>query len=1055
MTRALPSIDASRPVDYGSLYADYWARPDRWGKHSFADPEPLAEQILTTCGGGRILDVGCGMGLLARTLLRKGVDARGVDVAPAPVEEANRLAPGRFQVASILDLPFDDGSFDTVVSTDCLEHIREEDVPRALAELARVTRHGAFVRLAVTPDRDRTWHLTIRDRAWWEGAFFRAGFARHPLGAKVVPFEALDDEGWQVTLVLLKHTGAPGADYLTSPGREADAAFARAARAATFIRPGDVVLDAAPGAGAGPIVAALSTSAERVIAHAGAAAEACEERAARYALPIEWRSTPGSPAEFDLSGVGPSSVGCLLALEGLDAIRDPRRAADEILRVLVPGGRAILAAPAGESDRWREALDGLIEERRFAQSLGAEAPNPRARALKPLEAGAPAEGDWWLAVLCRDVVGASREGYVERSFPDYSSNPAFHVGNYARDHDNPWLLRAMISMGMRSPNRSLIAHTARRVLDHARSGSPDEGAALCVLAYRLLERDAMDPAEAEPMLARLDRFVAECDPSPHGRRWRISNQYARASLLMALGRAPEAREAFDACAGMDVLEFSPLLASKTIDARFLSGLISAAGGDHARAREAWRLGLEELRRVLAGDWTNIWGSPARPMPFGLPDVGLMVDVASRCAFGLLWLDEWHRRPGLAWSWTLKQTVGDYRRWIARLEETRDWLDRERGRFRRLAHEREAAGETLRARLEQSHQSAQAQRADFEARAAALREKLEASFAARKELDQALRDAQEAQRRRTTESQESRAALEARITELRDRLDVSFEARKAGDALLDESRTNAARLREALQAQREAAAHQAESVREAFARQAESTREASARQVESAREAARQALARRDELRGMLDASAERRARAEARAAALVQTIEELRAHIAELVRAREWQAGQARERAAAMEAAQGRLAEARAREAELRAWATKQHATIAAQVERRQGLETRIAALVRALDAAREAHAESERRGETARARMERDLGTLRQWAADLLRAKESLARQVERQQARLAQQAATIAEERARAKNLEAEVVRLRAEAPAPKPSRTRRSRASRGAPPEGNTGR
>lgn len=1027
MTRALPAIDASRPVDYSSLYADYWSRPDRWGKHSFADPEPLAEQILTTCGGGRILDVGCGMGLLARTLLRKGVDARGVDVAPAPIEEANRLAPGRFQVASILELPFDDESFDTVVSTDCLEHIREEDVPRALAELARVTRHGAFIRLAVTPDRDRTWHLTIRDRSWWEGAFFAAGFARHPMGAKVVPFEALDDEGWQVTLVLLKHPRGGHADFLTQPGREADGAFARAARAATFIRPGDIVLDVTPGTGASAIVAALSTSAEHVIALAGPQASDCADRARPYALPIEWNTSPGASESLGLGPVPDSSIGCLLALSGLSEIRDPQAAVDEIRRVLVPGGRAILAAPAAEHDRWAAALGGLIEERRFAQSLGASAPDPRARAMKPLDPGAPTEGDWWLGVLCRDVVGASRDGYVERSFPDYSSNPNFHVGNYARDHDNPWLLRAMISMGMRSPNRALIAHTARRVLDGARPGSPDEGAALCVLAYRLLERDAMDPAEAASMIDRLGRYTRLADPSPHGRRWRISNQYALASLLMALGRAAEAREAFDACVTMDVLEFSPLLASKTIDACFLSGLISATSGEHNRARASWQQGLEELKRVLSGDWTNIWGSPRRPMPFGLPDVGLMVDVASRCAFGLLWLDEWRRRPGLAWSWTLKQTVGDYRRWIARLEETRDWLDRERGRFRRLAHERETTGEALRARLEQAHQSAQTQRAELEARAAALREKLDASFAARQELERTLREAREEHAKRAAQSLEARQTLEA---------------------LLSESRANAAKLREAAAAQREAAAHQ----------------------VSVAREAARQAIARRDELRALLDASSQRRAETESRAQALVHTIEQLRVHVAELAKARDWQAGQVRERSEAIERARSAAGELRARLEESIAWSARQAAIISDQRARRQDLEGRNAELRAALAKAQNhassehARAEAERAGAAQaraqfaadQARAERDLATLRQWASDMLRAKEALARQVERQEARLARQAATIAEERARVKSLEAEIARLTAAASAPPLPRTRRTRAPRGAPPpEGKTGR
>ena len=117
----------------------------------FADPEELADQVLATCGGRKLLDAGCGCGLLVRTLLRRGVDAYGMDVARQPLEDCNRQAPGRFMAGSVLNLPYGDGSFETVISTDALEHLEEEDVPRALAELYRVSRRFVFLRVATAP----------------------------------------------------------------------------------------------------------------------------------------------------------------------------------------------------------------------------------------------------------------------------------------------------------------------------------------------------------------------------------------------------------------------------------------------------------------------------------------------------------------------------------------------------------------------------------------------------------------------------------------------------------------------------------------------------------------------------------------------------------------------------------------------------------------------------------------------------------------------------------------------------------------------------------------
>ena len=138
-------------MDYQREYDEYWSRADRWGSHSFKDPRPIAEEILALCGRGRLLDVGFGMGLLARTLLESGLDVHGIDVSERLLAEANKSAPGHFQFGSILTIPFPDDSFATVISTDCLEHIAEADVPRALNELRRVTQRFTYIRLAACP----------------------------------------------------------------------------------------------------------------------------------------------------------------------------------------------------------------------------------------------------------------------------------------------------------------------------------------------------------------------------------------------------------------------------------------------------------------------------------------------------------------------------------------------------------------------------------------------------------------------------------------------------------------------------------------------------------------------------------------------------------------------------------------------------------------------------------------------------------------------------------------------------------------------------------------
>src|SRR4051812_22967201 len=67
--------------------------------------------------GERLLDVGCGTGNAAAVAAESGADVAGVDPAPRLVEVARERVPsGEFVVAGAEALPFDDATFDCVVS---------------------------------------------------------------------------------------------------------------------------------------------------------------------------------------------------------------------------------------------------------------------------------------------------------------------------------------------------------------------------------------------------------------------------------------------------------------------------------------------------------------------------------------------------------------------------------------------------------------------------------------------------------------------------------------------------------------------------------------------------------------------------------------------------------------------------------------------------------------------------------------------------------------------------------------------------------------------------
>jgi SAM-dependent methyltransferase len=93
---------------------------------------------------GRVLDLGCGVGhsfqlLAPRTTI-------GVDIDPGALAGQGRET----HVADMRELPFAEGSFDSVLSVQSLEHV--PDPERVLAEAARVLVAGG-VAVFVTPNR--------------------------------------------------------------------------------------------------------------------------------------------------------------------------------------------------------------------------------------------------------------------------------------------------------------------------------------------------------------------------------------------------------------------------------------------------------------------------------------------------------------------------------------------------------------------------------------------------------------------------------------------------------------------------------------------------------------------------------------------------------------------------------------------------------------------------------------------------------------------------------------------------------------------------------------
>jgi ubiquinone/menaquinone biosynthesis C-methylase UbiE len=147
--------------------------------------ERIAERVIQVCGTRSILDVGSSDGALVSALLRRGADARGIDPSKGVISRRSRGISGRLGQGSVLSLPFDDGSFQTVISAGSLECLSPHDVPRALREIQRVTSRFCFLVISTAQDTASGQSTPSEQRGWWESRCFEIGLRKHPAYYKV------------------------------------------------------------------------------------------------------------------------------------------------------------------------------------------------------------------------------------------------------------------------------------------------------------------------------------------------------------------------------------------------------------------------------------------------------------------------------------------------------------------------------------------------------------------------------------------------------------------------------------------------------------------------------------------------------------------------------------------------------------------------------------------------------------------------------------------------------------------------------------------------------
>lgn len=169
--------DYHRNLDPNWGYAPTYLRKMKWvRKYINGLPETV-----------RILDAGCGEGVLVEEYSKAGQDIVGID---------SNYSSEYVQRGDIREMPFEDGHFDVVLLLDVFEHIAYLDQPTVLQEIHRILKsEGLFI--ASIPNLA---HLSSRVAFFFLGRLHRTDSVTNHIGERPLREnkQLLDEHGFHI-----------------------------------------------------------------------------------------------------------------------------------------------------------------------------------------------------------------------------------------------------------------------------------------------------------------------------------------------------------------------------------------------------------------------------------------------------------------------------------------------------------------------------------------------------------------------------------------------------------------------------------------------------------------------------------------------------------------------------------------------------------------------------------------------------------------------------------------------------------------------------------------
>ena len=147
---------------------------------------PTFQEYWNLNSNSSLLDVGCAKGFMLYdlTLLIPNMTVSGIDISEYSIENAVEEIKPFVSVANATSLPYEDNSFDVVISINTVHNLEREDCAKALQEIERVSRGKSFITVDAYRNEEEKrrmfdWNLTaktIMSVEEWEIFFNEIGY---------------------------------------------------------------------------------------------------------------------------------------------------------------------------------------------------------------------------------------------------------------------------------------------------------------------------------------------------------------------------------------------------------------------------------------------------------------------------------------------------------------------------------------------------------------------------------------------------------------------------------------------------------------------------------------------------------------------------------------------------------------------------------------------------------------------------------------------------------------------------------------------------------------